>query len=225
LLCDAADLVAGGAAVWSQPLTGAKHAPAKQAMTIHAAASGRWTLTATYAQVHLTPWGTNASGQTFGVANARGEPDLISAFATNGRTGYAYSSEVGPNAWPQPANPTQALEWQQTPLVTEHVPVYLSDGKTRIGQIDEQVHAAYVHAKGSQQPLPNPTKLRIALIPNVAGMDIKTASKALTLAGFKPVNGGGTSSSGTPGRVAFSAPRGGFKAPTGSEVTIYTSSG
>jgi hypothetical protein len=173
-----------------------------------------------------TPWGINASGQTFGEANARGWPDLIRAYATNGRFGYAFSTQIGPNAWPQPANPAQALEWQNTPLVTVHVPVYLSDGKTRIGQIDEQIQQAYVDAGAKQRPQPHPTpQPRPALIPNVAGMDINTAAKALKTAGFRPVDGGGVARSSTPGTVAFSTPGGGFKAPIGSAVTIYSSTG
>ena len=127
-------------------------------LTVSTAAAASWRLTARYAAVRDTPWGVNASGQTYGMENDSGTPDLIAVSFKNGETGYAYSSQVGPNSCPQPANPTQALEWQNTPLVTVHVPVYLSDGKTRIGQLNEQVHEAYVRAGASQCPRPLPDR-------------------------------------------------------------------
>ena len=121
--------------------------PGERSLTVTAGTGARWRLTAGYALVTTTPWGVNASGQTYGMENGNGTPDLIAVIASNGKTGYAYSSEEGPKSCPQPANPAQALEWQNTPLVTVHVPVYLSDGKTRIGQLDQQTHQAYVQAE------------------------------------------------------------------------------
>ena len=76
--------------------------------------------------------------------------------ATNGRIGYADASRLGPDAWPQPANPAQALAWQDTPLVTVHITVYLADGKTRIGVFDEPTPEAYLHAPNSKQPVAAP---------------------------------------------------------------------
>jgi PASTA domain len=198
----------------------------QHSLTVTAATGARWRLTARYASVRTTPWGVNANGQTYGTANDNGTPDLLAVVASNGKTGYAYSSQVGANSCPQPANPSQALEWQNTPLVTVHVPVYLSDGKTPIGQLDEQVHKAYVQAAASQCPPQHATeRTGIALVPNVAGMDIDMAAKALTLAGFKPLDGGAIASSSSPGTVVRSTPGGGAKAPTGSDVIIYTSTG
>ncbi len=129
----------------------------QHSLTVTTAAGVGWRLTARYAIVSDTPWGVNASGQTYGTENDRGVPDLVLVvFAKGGKTGYVYSSESGPTSCPQPSNPTQALEWQNTPLVTVHVPVYLSDGKTRIGQLDEQTNEAYVQA-AAQCPQPHLT--------------------------------------------------------------------
>jgi membrane peptidoglycan carboxypeptidase len=64
-----------------------------------------------------------------------------------------------------------------------------------------------------------------ALVPNVAGFDLASATNALTAAGFTPVSGGGASSGNTPGTVAFTTPGGGSQAPQGSQVSIFTSTG
>jgi membrane peptidoglycan carboxypeptidase len=64
-----------------------------------------------------------------------------------------------------------------------------------------------------------------ALVPNVAGMDLGSATNALTAAGFTPVSGGGAPSAYTPGTVAYTTPGGGIQAPQGSQVTIFTSTG
>lgn len=144
LVCQPPDFGAGGPAIWTQPLASGQHT-----ITIRTGANGRWSLRATYSATHVSPWGVDGSGQTYGVGNADGQPDLIAVIATNGQTGYAYWSQVQPVG---AANPTQALEFQKTPLVTVHVPVYLADGKTRIGQFDMQEHEAYLHARGATAP-------------------------------------------------------------------------
>ncbi len=64
-----------------------------------------------------------------------------------------------------------------------------------------------------------------ALVPNVAGMDVGSATAALTAAGFTPIQGGSAPSNYPPGAVAFTTPAGGYQAPQGSGVTIFTSSG
>ena len=81
----------------------------------------------------------NADGLTFGVANDEGTPDLVAVIATNGKTGYVYAKDLNE---PAPANPSQALQWQNSPLVTIHLPVYEPDGKTQIGVFDVRRHAA-----------------------------------------------------------------------------------
>jgi hypothetical protein len=58
------------------------------------------------------------------------EPDLIQVEATNGRTGYAYKTDL---EGPMPSSPAQAIKQQQS-LGAKTVPVYAVDGTTRIGQ-------------------------------------------------------------------------------------------
>lgn len=77
-------------------------------------------------------WPTNARGQTYGSsgqANAEpGEPDLIEAIATDGKTGYVLRTEM---ELPPPANPSEAAARNTAPPRT--IPVYQSDGLTQIG--------------------------------------------------------------------------------------------
>lgn len=101
-------------------------------ITIRTSVGARWRLTATYSSLKITPWAVNASGQTYGVENARGTPDLVAVIATNGRQGYCYARQLadGPSGKP-PRNPKQALARNgQSYTLT----VYASDGKTAIGK-------------------------------------------------------------------------------------------
>jgi hypothetical protein len=107
---------------WQLPVQAGQHA------TIIRAGDGqRWRLTATYAQVSTSDWGVNGNGQTYGVANDDGTPDLIAAIATNGKTGYVYARDLE-----QPAPTT--LQTGTPPGPTRTIPVYTSDGHTEIGQ-------------------------------------------------------------------------------------------
>jgi hypothetical protein len=56
---------------WQLPVQVGQHAT-----VIRAVDGERWRLTAAYAQVHTSPWAVNANGQTYGVANDNGTPDL-----------------------------------------------------------------------------------------------------------------------------------------------------
>lgn len=107
---------------WQLPVQVGQHAT-----VIRAGDAQRWRLTATYAQVSTSAWGVNANGQTYGVANDNGTPDLIAAIATNGKTGYVYARDLE-----QPAPTT--LQSGTPPGQTRTIPVYTSDGHTEIGQ-------------------------------------------------------------------------------------------
>ena len=91
--------------------------------------AARWTATAWYITSEPTPWATNANGQTYGVMNADGEPDLIAVVATNGRTGYVYAEEL---SGPLPSSPEEAATW--TPPPARSIDVVESDGVTVIGE-------------------------------------------------------------------------------------------
>lgn len=99
--------------------------------TITATPGARWRLIATYASVTTTAWGINASGQTYGVQNQHGTPDLIAVIATNHRSGYVYATQLNT---PPPKTPAQAIAQNNAPPRT--LTVYESDGKTPIGKFD-----------------------------------------------------------------------------------------
>ncbi|MHA6694670.1 hypothetical protein [Homoserinimonas sp. A520] len=85
-------------------------------ITITADPGTTWNATAQYATSATTDWGVNPNGQTYGVPNVNGVPDLTAAQATNGEQGYVYAEEL---------------------LAMDHegfIDVYASDGTTVVGQ-------------------------------------------------------------------------------------------
>lgn len=77
------------------------------------------------------PWPMNARGQTYGVQIDYQEPDLVRVVATNDRTGYALARDLRE---PTPRSPEEALRRQAEQEGKVHlIPVYESDGITRIG--------------------------------------------------------------------------------------------
>lgn len=83
-------------------------------------------------------WPTNERGQTYGTpqetAAGYHEPDLMRVLATNGKTGYALSTDL---AGPEPSTPEEALEWQaERGSEPRTIPVYEADGVTQIGVFD-----------------------------------------------------------------------------------------
>lgn len=77
-------------------------------------------------------WPTNARGQTYGTATEVNgqtfEPDLIAAYATNGKLGYVLRTDA---EGPMPTSISEALAQNNAP--TRTIPVYESDGVTQIG--------------------------------------------------------------------------------------------
>jgi hypothetical protein len=123
--CDSAD-----AARQSHPVTHAiPIARGRESTTITTAPHARWRLVATYAAVTATDWRVNASGQTYGVQNEHGIPDLIAVIATNHRGGYVYANQIDP---PAPQTPSQAAAENKASPRT--LTVYESDGETPIGK-------------------------------------------------------------------------------------------
>ena len=119
--CSAAD--AGSQTMgWKLPVQ-----PGQQSTVIRAGTGERWRLIAAYSSVTTSMWGVNADDQTYGVANAKGTPDLLAVIATNGRSGYVYSRDL------QAPAPTALQTGAPTgkPIV---LPVYTSDGHTMIGE-------------------------------------------------------------------------------------------
>ena len=82
-----------------------------------------------------TNWAKNTHGRTYGSAfsakSLQDEPDLIEVAATNGSIGYALRSDL---EGPMPTSPQEALRQQAAQAgKSETIPVYQSDGTTKIG--------------------------------------------------------------------------------------------
>ena len=87
-------------------------------VTITTSASASWKLRAIYVHQVITAWKVNAHGQTYGVPNKNGFPDLI-AVDQGGHSGYVKSSDF--NCF-GPSNGDNVA-----------IPIYKSNGTTRIG--------------------------------------------------------------------------------------------
>jgi hypothetical protein len=130
--CSAADLSqtppSDGPASEVMPL-----GPGVNSVTITTSANATWTLRAMYVNQVTTSWGVNAKGETYGVMNQQGTPDLIAA-DQGGTSGYIKASDMNCASGPKPTSPAQALEWQsahQNQSVS--IPLYQSNGTTVIG--------------------------------------------------------------------------------------------
>jgi hypothetical protein len=122
-----------GIATYSLPL-----APGQHAITIGAEPGTRWQLTATYVTQKTSAWGVNADGNTYGIQNEKGVPDLIAVSATNGRDGYVKRTELdaadGTEAARHFTSPQDALRWQEERKgKSVSIPVYEADARTVIG--------------------------------------------------------------------------------------------
>ena len=110
-------------------------ADGQDSVEIRATDGARWRVTTSYVSTEVTEWGVNAKGETFGVHNENGEPDLIRVIATNGQFGYAYVAEMNAADGPEPTSPEHALKMQEERAgAMVSVPVYESDGETVIGE-------------------------------------------------------------------------------------------
>lgn len=110
-------------------------------VTVTTSADAGWTLTAGYVAAETTDWAVNNSGETYGVINTTGVPDLIAVIATNGQQGYVHRADLedadGTTAAKNFTSPEDALRWQEQNAGAIHVvPVYESDGVTRIGDFE-----------------------------------------------------------------------------------------
>ncbi|WP_125609975.1 peptidase M56 family protein [Specibacter cremeus] len=131
--CTAADVGSAGAG-YSVGLV-----PGQHMVTIHTEPGTRWRLAATYVNQATTAWGVNVNGESYGVQNEHGVPDLVAVVASNGRNGYVRRSEMedadGTTAAKGFKSPDDAIAWQDARRGRSFpIPVYAADGKTVIGE-------------------------------------------------------------------------------------------
>lgn len=105
----------------------------QETMAVDTDPGTRWEITTSYIERTNTDWAVNAKGDSYGVANEAGTPDLVAVIATNGARGYVYSAKLDPQ--PSFRSPEEALAWQESMAgQTVMIPVYDPDGETVIGQ-------------------------------------------------------------------------------------------
>ncbi len=83
--------------------------------------------------------GVNAAGQTYGsLLGAATPPDLVQVVATNGQTGYVYYTQLESASGGDVTTPQEAVAWDQQLAsgAAISIPVYLSNGTTKIGSFD-----------------------------------------------------------------------------------------
>lgn len=107
--------------------------PGEGRITVRTSRAASWTLRAGYVHQATTAWGVNAHGQTYGVSNRHGTPDLVAV--DNGHVvGYVKASDMSCASGRDVANPTQALAWDKASADRNiSIPIYRSDGTTVIG--------------------------------------------------------------------------------------------
>lgn len=134
MACDVDDVGTRAATTWYD-------FPLDQADALHVGAESgaQWRVVVVYVSKARTDWGVNARGETFGVMNDAGSPDLIAVIASNGLEGYVYTDALAEADGTQAAlgfdSPEDALAWQEERRGrTFRIPVYLSDGETLIGE-------------------------------------------------------------------------------------------
>jgi hypothetical protein len=131
--CNAADI--GQPPIARQVSEVVPLSPGVDTVTISTSANASWSLQVTYVNQVTTSWGVNASGETYGVQNQKGTPNLIAVVIDQGKTqGYVESSELNCASGGNVASPAQALKWNKVSHNRNiSIPVYESDGTTVIG--------------------------------------------------------------------------------------------
>jgi len=104
-------------------------------VTITTSPNATWTLQAMYVNQVTTPWGINASGETYGVLNQNGTPDLVAVTINQGSThGYVKESELNCAGGGDVKSPAEAVAWDRgSQNRNVSIPVYESDGVTVVG--------------------------------------------------------------------------------------------
>ncbi|MFE4835917.1 peptidase M56 family protein [Arthrobacter sp. NPDC056691] len=147
-LCSAAD-AASPTAGWSGYTISLT--PGQHSVTIKTEPESRWKLTARYVKQARTEWGVNAKGETYGVESPeKGTPDLVAVTASNGASGYAYAKDR--YGGPTPTSPEDAARNFSTTRPPREIPVYLSDGQTKVGTFQATGSGGGIPADPSHSP-------------------------------------------------------------------------
>jgi hypothetical protein len=132
--------------------------PGQESVMIGTEPGSRWQLSASYVKQERTDLGINDKGETYGVESPEnGVPDLIAIMATNGASGYAYAKDL--YGGPMPTSPEDAVKNFTTPRPPRVIPVFLSDGETKVGIFLAAGSGGGIPSYPSRSPMPsqNPT--------------------------------------------------------------------
>ena len=106
-----------------------------ETVTIETGPNATWTLQTMYVHQVTTSWGVNASGETYGVPNQNGTPNLVAVVADDPNIhGYVKESDLNCAAGGDVASPAEAQAWDKVSQnLNVAIPVYESDGVTVVG--------------------------------------------------------------------------------------------
>ena len=110
--------------------------PGQHSVTIKTSPGASWVLRAAYVNQVISPWATNARGETYGVIDKNGSPDLVAVVIDQGKLqGYVKASDLTcASGLESVHSPAEALAWDKASEDRNiSVPVYKSDGTTVIG--------------------------------------------------------------------------------------------
>lgn len=112
--------------------------PGQTRIVIEADAGASLWISTTYVRTEPTEWAVTANGETYGVPNDRGQPDLIGTAASEGgEVRYARAEDLDAG----PANPDEAIAWTRNGELYS-VPTYGVDGQTIVGTFQMSGRAA-----------------------------------------------------------------------------------
>jgi hypothetical protein len=95
-----------------------------------------WRLYAVYVDEYESEWFTNESGQTYGVPNNSGAPDLIAVWTDSGQLGYTPTDQLlGMDAQPQFHSAVDVQKYVSAHSEKQRLPVFAEDGQTLIGYL------------------------------------------------------------------------------------------
>jgi hypothetical protein len=77
---------------------------------------------------------------------------LIAVSATSGGSGYVYAKDL--DGGPMPTSPEDAMKNFSTPRPPREIPVYLSDGETKIGVFEAAGSGGGIPSYPSRSPAP-----------------------------------------------------------------------
>ena len=117
----------------------------EDSVTIKTSPGASWVLQAAYVNQVISPWATNARGETYGVTDKNGSPDLVAVVIDQDKLqGYVKASDLScASGLESVHSPDEALAWDKASEDRDiSVPVYKSDGTTVIGMFvpDDAAH-------------------------------------------------------------------------------------